>query len=72
MASRCGNERIRWHHISPGSWYRPCLTIVIVEEDTVLSPVLLAIKQLKFPATEGMERMDNFEKSYRECCIMCS
>jgi hypothetical protein len=43
-----------------------------VKEGTVFSPVLLAIDEFKFPAVEGMEGVTDFEKSYRECCIMCS
>jgi hypothetical protein len=43
-----------------------------VEKDTVFPPVLLAIEELNFPAMKGMKGVNNFEKSYRECCIMCS
>jgi hypothetical protein len=37
-----------------------------VEKDAVFSPILLAIKNLKFPAMERMEGVDYFEKPYRE------
>jgi hypothetical protein len=43
-----------------------------VEKDTLFSPVLLAIDEFEFPVMEGMERVNDFEKSYRECCTMCS
>jgi hypothetical protein len=49
----------------PGCWERSHVVRGLVKGDTIFTPIVAIIEDLKLLPTQGMERMGNGEKSFR-------
>jgi hypothetical protein len=56
---------IRRHKARPGCWEGPHLIRGLVKGDTVFTPIVAIIEDLKLLPVQGMEGMGNGEKPFR-------